>query len=203
MMKGRMMNLKRSTLIMAAFALFVSVPLFGQMNDHEGMQMKTVDAKDSVKSESNSYPLDYCIVSGEKLDSMSKPITYDYNGREIKFCCQGCLETFKKDPAAYIKKLDDAIIAAQKDSYPYTICPVTGEKLGEMGPVVDYVYNNQLVRFCCPACPPIFEKDPEKYMKILHSQTPQNMEMQQSSGEGTSPGMEMHHGESHDAVHSR
>jgi YHS domain-containing protein len=190
------MNSKRSALLMTMLAFFVSMPLFAQMHQHEGMQMKTADAMDSKAADKGAYPLDYCIVSGEKLGSMSEPITYDYNGRDIKFCCQGCLETFKKDPATYTKKLDDAIIAAQKDSYPYTTCPVTGEKLGEMGPPIDYVYNNQLVRFCCPACPPIFEKDPEKYMKILHSQTPENMEMQKSSGEGASHGMDMHHGES-------
>jgi YHS domain-containing protein len=55
------------------------------------------------------YPLDYCIVSGDKLDGdMGKPIVMDYKGQEIKFCCASCPKKFKKDPDTYMKKLADA-----------------------------------------------------------------------------------------------
>lgn len=66
-----------------------------------------------------AYPLDTCVVSGEKLGSMGKP--YDYTHKEegkpdrlVRFCCKMCLGKFKKDPAKYLKLLDEA--AAQKKS---------------------------------------------------------------------------------------
>ena len=58
------------------------------------------------------YPLDVCIMSGEKLGSMGAPEVLVYEGREIKFCCSNCLDDFKKDPTAALKKLDAALAAA-------------------------------------------------------------------------------------------
>ena len=54
------------------------------------------------------YPLDVCIVSGEKLGSMGEPITIVHEGQEIKFCCDSCPPKFKKDPAKYLGKLETA-----------------------------------------------------------------------------------------------
>ncbi len=54
------------------------------------------------------YPLDYCLVSGDKLGGMGKPITTVYKGQEIKFCCGDCPADFKKDPEKYMKKLAEA-----------------------------------------------------------------------------------------------
>jgi YHS domain-containing protein len=72
------------------------------------------DSKES-KSKVKPYTLDYCIVSGEKLGgSMGKPHVITYEGREIKFCCAGCEGVFKKDPAKYIKKIEEAEKAKSK-----------------------------------------------------------------------------------------
>jgi YHS domain-containing protein len=54
------------------------------------------------------YPLDTCVVSGEKLGSMGKPVIIKHEGREIRFCCGNCVQEFKKDPAKYLKLLDEA-----------------------------------------------------------------------------------------------
>jgi len=40
--------------------------------------------------------------------SMGDPYVFTHEGREIKLCCKGCLDDFKKDPAKYIKKLEAA-----------------------------------------------------------------------------------------------
>jgi YHS domain-containing protein len=61
-----------------------------------------------------SYPLDTCVVSGEKLGEMGKPYVHEYKGREIKFCCKDCLKDFNKDSAKYIKKIEDAEAKAKK-----------------------------------------------------------------------------------------
>ena len=44
----------------------------------------------------------------EKLGGMGKPVVLNYEDREIKFCCPNCVASFKKDPAKYLKKLDEA-----------------------------------------------------------------------------------------------
>jgi YHS domain-containing protein len=55
-----------------------------------------------------AYPLNTCVVSGEKLGEMGKPHVIQYEGREVQFCCPSCEKEFKKDPAKYLKKIDAA-----------------------------------------------------------------------------------------------
>ncbi len=59
------------------------------------------DAKTAAKP----YPLDVCVVSGEKLGSMGKPFVFVHQGQEIKLCCDGCKPDFEKEPAKYLAKL--------------------------------------------------------------------------------------------------
>jgi YHS domain-containing protein len=54
-----------------------------------------------------------CPVSGEKLGEMGKPYVFTYQGQEVKLCCSGCKKDFDKDPAKYLKKIQDAA-ATQK-----------------------------------------------------------------------------------------
>jgi YHS domain-containing protein len=61
------------------------------------------DAKPKLKP----YTLKICVVSGDKLGEMGDAVVYEYQGREIKFCCKGCVKDFKKDPAKYIKKIEE------------------------------------------------------------------------------------------------
>lgn len=51
------------------------------------------------------YPRETCLVSGNELGSMGKPITKVYNGQEIKFCCKPCIKKFEANPEKYLKKL--------------------------------------------------------------------------------------------------
>lgn len=51
------------------------------------------------------YPLDTCIVSGERLGSMGDPVVVVREGQEVAFCCKGCIRTFDKDPARFLRKL--------------------------------------------------------------------------------------------------
>ncbi len=61
----------------------------------------TANAADKAKP----YPLDKCVVSGEKLGTMGKPYVFTHEGQEIRLCCKSCLKDFQKEPAAYLKKL--------------------------------------------------------------------------------------------------
>jgi len=82
------------------FSTFLSAPLAGFSAEK--------DAK------LKPYPLTTCVVSGEKLGEMGKPVDYEFQGREIKFCCKDCVKDFKKNPAKYVKKLDEAEAKAKK-----------------------------------------------------------------------------------------
>ncbi|MGA3163956.1 MAG: hypothetical protein ABSD77_07170 [Verrucomicrobiota bacterium] len=48
-----------------------------------------------------------------------------------------------------------------------TTCPVSGDKLGEMGKPLVFVYQGQEVKLCCGGCKSIFDKDPAKYIKKI------------------------------------
>jgi len=50
-----------------------------------------------------------------------------------------------------------------------TTCPVSGEKLGEMGKPFTFAYKGQEVKLCCKSCKKDFDKDPEKYMKLIRA----------------------------------
>jgi len=52
-----------------------------------------------------------CPVSGEKLGEMGKPCVFAYQGQEVKLCCPSCKKDFDKDPAKYVKKIQDAAAA--------------------------------------------------------------------------------------------
>ncbi|MCW8133588.1 MAG: hypothetical protein KIS92_24805 [Planctomycetota bacterium] len=65
-------------------------------------------AERASKPMDDGYPVDFCIVGGEKLGSMGDPVEYQHEGRTVKFCCKGCVSSFKKDPAHFIGELDRA-----------------------------------------------------------------------------------------------
>ena len=48
------------------------------------------------------------------LSKINKDIYVDHEGKRVYFCCAGCDATFKKDPAKYIKKLEDAGVVLEK-----------------------------------------------------------------------------------------
>ncbi|MGD1030210.1 MAG: hypothetical protein ABSA05_03635 [Opitutaceae bacterium] len=67
------------------------------------------------------YPLTTCTVSGDKLGGdMGPPADYIYRqqgkpDRLVRFCCKDCLGDFTKDPAKYLKMIDDAAAAKSKE----------------------------------------------------------------------------------------
>jgi Cu+-exporting ATPase len=54
------------------------------------------------------YPLDTCIVSSTKLGSHGEPYVFEHEGQEIKLCCAGCLDAFRKEPGRYLAKLQSS-----------------------------------------------------------------------------------------------
>ena len=48
-------------------------------------------------------------------------------------------------------------------------CPVSGEKLGEMGKPFSFVYKDQEVKLCCKGCKKDFDKNPDKYVAKIRA----------------------------------
>ena len=113
------------------------------------------------------YTLETCPVSGAKLDSKGDPVVLVQDGRKVKFCCAGCKPKFEADPASFIAKIDEQIIAQQKKFYPIETCIVGEGKLGSMGEPLDLVVNNRHVRLCCAGCEKKLKADPAAFIAKL------------------------------------
>jgi YHS domain-containing protein len=50
-----------------------------------------------------------------------------------------------------------------------TTCPVSGDKLGDMGKPYVFIYQGQEVKLCCPDCKAEFDRDPAKYLKKIRA----------------------------------
>jgi len=49
-------------------------------------------------------------------------------------------------------------------------CPVSGDKLGgDMGAPYVFVYKGQQVKLCCSGCKKDFDKNPDKYLKLIRA----------------------------------
>lgn len=101
--------MKRTLLTIATLTLLVGSPALLRAAD---TNTPSVSTNAPVKP----YPLDYCIVSGDKFDGdMGKPIVMVYKGQEMKFCCADCPKKFKKDPEKYLKLMNEAVKKAAAD----------------------------------------------------------------------------------------
>ena len=91
----------KSLTAMALIAAYLAAPLVGF-------------AAEKKDEKAKAYPLDKCVVSDEKLGEMGKPYVFKHEGREVQLCCKSCLKDFKKDPAKYLKKIEEAEAKAKK-----------------------------------------------------------------------------------------
>lgn len=164
--------------------------------------VKKLDAM-IIETQFPIYPLETCPVSGEALGSMGDPIDQITGNRLVRLCCSGCKDKLAANPAAFIAKLDQAVIATQAESYPATVCPISGEALGTMGDAYDYVHAGRLVRLCCSGCIDKFKADPAAALATLESKSSGNtsdaMNEEESSEADAKSAHDGH--ESHDHQH--
>ena len=127
------------------------------------------------------YLLSVCVVSGRPLPAdggvaiiLEGPADGVQTGREIRVCCDDCSGKFTKDPAKYLPKVDELIIADQMPRYPKDMnCVVMEAKSlpDPTGPEAKdctlVVYKNRLVRLCCTRCNRRFQADPAKFIAKL------------------------------------
>ena len=146
-----------------------------------GFTVPTGNGSEAPKQQGAPYLLDVCPISGRPLPEDGGVVVIlegasdsAQAGREVRVCCDGCKGKIEKDPAKFIGKIDELIIADQLARYPKSMgCPVMDSKAlpDPTGPEAKectlIVYKNRLVRFCCAKCTKAFYKDPEKYIAKL------------------------------------
>lgn len=76
-----------------------------------------------------------------------------------------------------------------------TICPVSGDKVGQMGEAVKYEYNGKIYNLCCPMCKKDFANDPEKFSKKAEEQAAEEGAV--TEGESSMHGTHEHGGGEH------
>lgn len=104
--------------LILSVAAGITTPVFAA-SDHAGTTMP-MPAADSAEAQ-KAYPLATCVVSGDKLEAGDMGPIIEYVHKEagkpdrlVRLCCKGCVKDFKKDPAKYLKMIDDAAAAKAK-----------------------------------------------------------------------------------------
>lgn len=83
-----------------------------------GKYLSKVDQQ-MIQQQLPSYPLGTCMVSGDKIGGdMGKPVDLIFKNRLVRFCCPDCVPDFKKNPAKYLKMLDEAAQKKTAESKP-------------------------------------------------------------------------------------
>jgi YHS domain-containing protein len=76
----------------------------------------------------------------------------------------GCAKPAKPSKTSKEPVADKAVATAAAATDEQTTCPVMGNPIDKQ---YKTEYKGKTVYFCCPACKPEFDKDPEKYVAKL------------------------------------
>jgi len=128
--------------------------------DHGKKQPETAAARIG-----DAYSLPTCPISGKKLGRMGDPVVKLYEGREVRYCCGGCVGKFEKNLAVSLAALDAKILADQGPLYPTDASIVSGKKLPEKA--VEFVHGNRLVRVVDDKEKAEFAKEPARFLRLL------------------------------------
>lgn len=108
------------------------------------LNQETVSSVSSKLSDS----AEYCLVSGEKIDG--EGIKYSYLNTDVKFCCESCEKSFKKNPAKYLSAAGLRCSVCDEDDASKDITAINDG--------VKYY-------FCGKGCKAKFEEDPQAQLK--------------------------------------
>ncbi len=128
--------------------------------------LEKVDAR-MVKDQRAVYPLDRCVVTDVPLVAEGRDVGLDvvYGNRLFRVRDSGARRQLLADPKTFVVKLDAAVVAAQRKSYPLDVCIVTGSELGSMGEPTELIVAGRLFRFCCGGCDSTVLADPRPFIE--------------------------------------
>ena len=102
--------------------------------------------------------IETCPVTGEPVN---KNLKYEIAGKTFYVCCEGCGDTVKKNPSAYLKGVEAKVAFLGKGDGIET-CPVTGEAVNKN---LKHEANGQTFYVCCDGCADTVKKNPAAYLK--------------------------------------
>jgi hypothetical protein len=117
------------------------------------------------------YPPIHCVVMpDESLSDPQGPDAKDakhvvVGNQLVRTCCAQCVRKVKRNPKAWLAKVEKAVVAAQSKDYPLRVCPVSGRELPATPSQT--LIGGQLVRFCCDGCKAGAERDPAPVLAKL------------------------------------
>ena len=76
---------------------------------------------------------------------------------------------FLTSPFAGLAADTNSVVAAKPKPDLLTTCPVSGEKLGEMGKPYIFVYQGQEIKLCCSGCKKDFDNAPAKFVAKIRA----------------------------------
>jgi hypothetical protein len=62
----------------------------------------------SMAAQRKNYPINWCLVTGERLGADGPPVEIMHEGQLIRLCCKGCVSKFKRNSEKYLAKLKAA-----------------------------------------------------------------------------------------------
>ena len=130
------------------------------------------EAKDEKKA---PEPINkVCPVEGGEVDAA---VNTEHKGKTIGFCCESCIDTFKKEPAKYMAIVDRDLEKSKKDAKKgegekkeaelNAKCPISDDDADK---TITKDYKGRTIAFCCDGCVEDFDKDPKKYVAKLEKQ---------------------------------
>lgn len=176
--------------LIAVLCLALTAAFSFAQEDKEGARAKSVetpataqdDAAKSAKADDapwkgEPYTLTTCAASGRDINVKGTPQVAFFEGRELKFCCGGCAAFVEKDPAKFLAKVDEQLIAQQAPIYPTQKCVVAGSDLVKNGKDTgkDVMVGNRLFRVCCGKCAAKVKADPATYAAKLDAMVIEKM----------------------------
>ena len=111
------------------------------------------------------YPLTTSLIDDGAL--RASPLAFIWGNRLFLARDEAERRRILADPAAAIRKLDRAVIAAQKPGYGMpNKCPVQGDILPNESRI-DLVVANRMVRVCCTRCVRVVKARPYQYLGMV------------------------------------
>ena len=75
-----------------------------------------------------------------------------------------------------------AVSAQEAVNVGNKICPVGGEKVGEMGEAYEVEHEGKIYNLCCMMCAKDFKKDPQKYIDMINDELEASGESESHAG---------------------
>ncbi len=127
-------------------AIIITLCLLNTSNETFSKGNNILSDSNIIEQADSSITAEFCPVSKEKIEGSG--VVFNYLDTKVKFCCEGCEKSFKKNPAKYLKE--------------GVIDPVCG--MSETNSEITTVNDGVKYYFCSESCKKKFEKDPSKVL---------------------------------------